>query len=240
MSWLVNYIVINLLNSVILIVGIISYKKMLVIISLLWKVGIYGWNNWVISICKKVRINSIYIISIIVKMIYILVIWKYNIRLEDTMWYIICINIILISIWSLSNIEIKGIILLSSIIHFSIYWLNSLTRIGTWYIEIYLCSTLLLISVITSYWRVGVYLGIYNWIGIRRSIGMIMKWLLIKEMLGTLNIIAIIVIFISYTLNSYLYFRMLYSLICNHSNNLVRGDVLLIWLINMTYLWWII
>ena len=69
-SMSVVFILLNLINSIIIMLGIYYNELVLILGGIYLKIGIFGFNNWILGISKRLNWISIYIISILIKGIF--------------------------------------------------------------------------------------------------------------------------------------------------------------------------
>lgn len=74
MNYLVIFIIFNLVNSILLMYSVLEGNIVGVISSIYLKLGIYGFNSWILTLCNRLNIESVYLISIILKVLYIMLI----------------------------------------------------------------------------------------------------------------------------------------------------------------------
>lgn len=193
----------------------------MILLGIYFKIGIYSFNNWILSITKRLNLVSIYVISIVIKSIYVLIFIRYSVLL-DYNWllywgYFMILNIGMISVWSLLRIDIKSILMISSIVLFSLFLLINKLLASYIYIIVYLMNNLVLISSLIDYSLVLFLIGMFNMISIRCSLGFFIKLSYFKTFLQYYNIGACISILLIYIVNVYLYVRLLYNILINKS-----------------------
>lgn len=222
---LIKYYIIQRLSSRIIIMGIIIISlninfNIILLTTILIKIGIVPFHNWVISIIEGISYNNIFILLTIIKIAPLNIISYLNINLQT----INIIGIILRSISSINQNSIKKILSFSSIYNIRLI----LTSINNWtiwttYILWYSISITVIITVCyklninfinqiysnninlinkTTIWTLIISIG-----GIPPTITFILKIIIIEQLIKTQQYIVILIIIITSIITIYFYIR---------------------------------
>lgn len=179
-----------------------------VVLMLTLKLGIFPLNSYVIYIYRSIKIEKVFIISIMGKIVYILILVS---MIENMDWIkmIGIVSIIIGSIGSISNIEKKSIIGYSSIINVGLtVWLIISSK--EWSIEYILYYNLILLILFKSIKRQNKEWMLYSLfmaISIPPFLGFKIKWISLVVLIKNNWIGIVIFIYIILTISSYIYYR---------------------------------
>lgn len=151
--------------------------------------------------------------SIVLKVFYVMIIWKYLLECSSILWMLISIfGVLTITLFSYS---VKELIMVSSIIQYILYLLGSFSMESLVYILFYILSNALFVSSLISKNINLMLLNVLNLLGIRRLLGFFIKLNYYRVLFGSVLVILCVMILLVYIINSYMYIRWLYILLCN-------------------------
>lgn len=70
------YIIINSITSVIILTGIYLEEMLIIVISIMIKVGMFPYNGYIIEIYKRLSLKKVYILGVVPKSYYILILYR--------------------------------------------------------------------------------------------------------------------------------------------------------------------
>lgn len=184
------YIIINSITSVIILTGLYLEDMIIIVISIMIKIGMFPYNGYIIEIYKRLSIKKVYILGVIPKSYYILVLYRLeglsNTEIlkeipEDKVFSplvimgVLILNIIISTGVGLIRIDIKNIVSYSSIVNVGLVLLIPVS-ISYWYWVLYVTQSIVMISSIITGNIFQMVYSSYSLIGIPPLLGFSMKF----------------------------------------------------------------